>query len=180
MKCRILRRFAFTAVLCVIFLSCESLPFGYSGSRSWSAAKLEKKGGCLGTVQVIGISVDRGGLWDSIEKEVAAMAPLVFLKQGWRTAGEGEAADYWAGIQIREREYTAGWRTKRSLSAELRIWQAGGNGDQDKTLSSLPLAAAQVVSVGERSFSSSKTLSRMFSQAAKKAFGRLRVKKGKN
>jgi hypothetical protein len=179
MKFRSFLIFACAAALGIFFLSCESLPFDYSGSRSWSAAKLEKDGGCLGTLKVIGITVDRGGLWDSIEKEIAAMAPLVFLKQGWRTAGEGEAADYWAGIQIREREYTAGWRTRRSLSAELRIWQAGKSGAQDEALSSLPLAAAQVVSIGERSFSSSETISRMVSLATKKALRQLRVKKGK-
>jgi hypothetical protein len=171
---------AVVAALGIFFLSCESLPVDYSGSRSWSVVKLEKEGGCLGTLRVIGMSVDRGGLWDSIEKEIAAMAPLVFLKQGWRTAGEGEAADYWAGIQIREREYTAGWRTKRSLSAELRIWEAGKGSAQNETLSSLPLAAAQVVSIGERSFSSSETISRMVSLAAKKALRQLPVKKGKN
>jgi hypothetical protein len=180
MKCRILCLFAFALILCIFFLSCESLPFDYSGSRSWSAAKLEEEGGCLGTLQVIGISVDRGGLLDSIEKEITAMAPLVFLKQGWRTAEEGEAADYRAGIQIREREYTAGWRTRRSLSAELRIWKAEKNSDTDEALSSLPLAAAQVVSIGERSFSSSETLNRMLSLAAKKALGQLPVKEGRN
>jgi hypothetical protein len=165
----------FFAVFVMLLLSCEALPFSYSKSQSWYIP--ENPGGQgLGngqtarpTLRLTDVSVDRTGGWESTGKEFAALAPLCFWKQGWAVVfGPPSGADYAAEIQVREREYSSGWRTRRSLAVEVRIWASGdepGNGREQK----LPLAAGRVVAIGEGSFSSSDTAERMLSRAIKQA-----------
>jgi hypothetical protein len=142
----------------LVFLgSCESLSLDYSRSQSW----LTRGKPVLGTVAVRAVGIDRSGGWDSLEKEFAALAPLGFWEQGYLAVSEGREADYVAEIQAREREYSSGWRTRRSLAVEVRIWAAGEKG--------LPLAAGRVVAVGDRSFSSSHTIGRMLFRAIDRA-----------
>ncbi|GHV94554.1 hypothetical protein AGMMS50293_08740 [Spirochaetia bacterium] len=165
----------------MLLLSCEALPFNYSLSQSWfipvnahndeiTGSKQAKP--AWGTVSLMGVQVDRTGGWDSVEREFAALAPLCFWKQGCRVVSGDEQPKYSAGIQVREREYNSGWRTRRSLAVEVRIWAAGNEGGPEGT--KLPLAAGRVVSVGERSFSSSDTAGRMLSKAIRKAVKKLR------
>jgi hypothetical protein len=161
----------------LLLFSCDSLPVNYSVSRSWLMS--EGKGiiphTTRGTIKVIGVSVDRSGGWDSVEKEAAALAPLFFWERGYRTVGGDETADYAADIQAREREYNLGWHTRRSLAVEVRIWAAGDGespGGADIT-QKLPLAAGRVVSIGDGSFSSSTTTGRMLSAAIRTATGKL-------
>ena len=150
------------------FISCDTMPSGYSGSESWSMpdnAKTKTK--IWGTIKLAGVSVDRSGGWDSIEKEVTALAPLYFWKQGCRLAGPDDRADYTARISLREREYSLGWHTRRSLSVEVMVW-AGTSPEE-----SLPIAAGRVVAIGNRSFASSKTTSEMLSGAIEKTAQKL-------
>jgi hypothetical protein len=142
----------------VMLLSCEALPINYSKSQSWvireNAAKENKI-----TIALLDVQVDRSGGWDSIEKEAAALAPLYFWNRGCTVTPAGEEPEYAAEIQLREREYTLGWRTKRSLAVEVRIWLF------EDAQGKLPVAAGRVIAVGEKSFSSSENTGRLLSRA---------------
>jgi hypothetical protein len=161
-------------VVSALFLgACESLPFNYYLSASWSAPG-EGKGAreTLGTVYLETVSVDRSGGWASVEKEIRGLAPLVFWERGYRLVAAGEGADYTADIRAREREYASGWQTKRSLAMEVRLWPAGkGTPDYREPGNErpLPLAAGRITSLGNRSFSASETTGRMLAAAVKKA-----------
>jgi hypothetical protein len=166
------------ALLALLFASCEALPFDYSRSQSWfipKSAFYAHNGGKLlrGSICIAAVKVDRTGGWDSIEKEFAALAPLYFWEQGCRVVPDGEDADYTAEIQAREREYNSGWRTRRSLAVEVRLWKREADAAADPAVSRLPLAAGRVIAIGERSLSSSDTAGNMLAQAVKKAVKKL-------
>jgi hypothetical protein len=167
----------------LLFLSCESLPFNMAKSQGWfmpkSPAEYEvtpndrkKEAGPI-SIRLIGVSVDRGGGRDSLEREIAGLAPLLFWKYGYRVLSGDEQADYEAEIQAREREYSSGWRIKRSLALELRVWIAGNEPERrsagkQNPPSALPLAAGRVYFEGERIFSSSKTTGDMLALVIRK------------
>jgi len=128
------------------------------------------------TVKLVGVSVDRPGAWDSLEKEVTALAPLYFWRDGYRFVTGEEKANYAVYISLRERDVSSGWHTKKSLAMELRIWACKSG---DVSIDSLPLAAGRVVRIGKCSFSSSKTTGDMLSLAIKKTARKLpRIKPG--
>jgi hypothetical protein len=106
---------------------------------------------------------------------MADLAPLLFREQGCILSAGGEGAEYAADIRLREREYSSGWKTRRSLALEVRFWPAGeGAGRED-----IPLAAGRVLSLGDESFASSGTAGRMLNLGIKKAAAALRNKEGR-
>ena len=154
----------------VLLLSCEALPINYSRSQSWLIPGIahNAQDKSWTTITLLGVQVDRRGGWDSVEREVADLVPLFFWNQGCRVVAADERPVYAADIQVREREFNQGWRTKRSLAVEVRIWDfqdtpAKAEGKK------LPLAAGRVIASGERSLSSSETTGRMLSKAIEKA-----------
>jgi hypothetical protein len=153
--------------LCFLTLaSCASL--GFTGTRGWSLGKsLGKAGEKAPRVRIIRVEAERAGGWIALEEELGALLPLVLLEQGCLVVPPGEEADYAAAVQAREREYTLGWTTRRSLALELRFW--AGQGEEPALYNTVPLAAAQVLAGGNRSFSSSRDLNRMLREAVKRA-----------
>jgi hypothetical protein len=147
--------------------ACESLPSNVYRGRSWSLPEAGTAPESGIRVRLVSVTVDRNGGWASVEKEVRGLAPLLFFEQGCRLVSPEEGADYAADIRVREREYAAGWQTKRSLAVEVRLWPAGAT--PDETYQGLPCMAGRVTSLGDRSFSSSETTGRMLSLAIKKA-----------
>jgi hypothetical protein len=162
--------FGLMILAALVLGACESLPFNYYLSRAWSAP-----GGDAGAlpvrVRLVSVSVDRTGGWASVEKEIRGLAPLLFSDWGCRLAPPEAEADFCADIRAREREYAAGWQTKRSLVMEVRLWPAGAPEEP-----ALPLAAGRVTSLGTRSFSSSETTGRMLALAIQKAVQSLHEK----
>ena len=157
-------------------LSCESMPVNYSRTQSWFL----KEKPVWGTVKLLGVTVDRIGGWDSVEKDITGLAPLFFWEEGCRMISGGSPADYAADIQLREREYRSGWRTKRSLLVEVRIWpHRDGAAGRAAYTETLPLAAGRIISMGERSLASFETTNRMLAQAIRKAAGQLAAHKRK-
>jgi hypothetical protein len=156
------------AAACAI--SCESMPINYSRTQSWFL----KEKPVWGTVTLLGVTVDRIGGWDSVEQDITGLAPLFFWEAGYRMIPGGSPADYAADIQLREREYRSGWRTKRSLLVEVRIWPHGdGSAGRTAYAETLPLAAGRIIFMGDRSLSSFETTNRMLSRAIQKAVGQL-------
>jgi len=161
------------SIFLLIFLSCEALPVNYSTGQSW----LISSGNTWTTLVILPVQVDRSGGWDSVEKETAALAPLYFWDSGCRVVAAGEAPSYAAQVQVREREFNVGWRTKKSLAVEVRIWDyddAPKNGEP-VFAQKLPAAIGRIIETGDRSFSSSITTGDLLSKAIKKAVKELAV-----
>jgi hypothetical protein len=163
-------------LLAALFLAaCESLPFHVYGTKSWSA-------GGKGTffpgvnrerprrVRLAAVDVDCPGLKASVEREIADLSPLLFREQGFLLCEDG--AEYSADIRLREREYSSGWKTKKSLALEVRFWNAGEGPDAERE--GPPLAAGRILSLADESFASSGTAGRMLSLGIRKAAGALR------
>lgn len=146
----------FVAALAVLG-SCASFTFNSRESDSWLAVEEAR-----GTIRIISVSVDKSGDWGSLENEIAGLLPLFFSEESYRVVSSPARADYCAEVKVREREYPDGWRTRRSLSAEVRFWS-------DEETSGLPLSAGRVLLQGNRSLASSKTLSGMLRKAVKNA-----------
>ena len=146
--------------LVLLLFSCYSIPISFS--ESWILPETAER-----TIRLTGVTIDRQGGWDSLEKEVIALAPLYFLHSGYHLVESNDLADYAAHISLREREFTVGWRTRRSLAIEVTIWDCN-NWSQE-----LPLAAGRVVAIGEESFLSSKTTGAMLSRAIKETLNKL-------
>jgi len=143
--------------------SCGSLSFDSRESSSWAAGDTEK---AKGNVRVISVTAEKTGEWGALEKEITDLLPLLFSEHGYHTVSPSAHADYLAEVKVREREYQDGWETKRSLSAEVRLWAGEGEGSLDRPL---PFAAGRALNHGKQSFASSRTLSAMLRTAVKNA-----------
>lgn len=152
-----------------LLFSCEALPFNYSTSQSWLISENAPEKTQI-TLALLDVQVDRTVVLDSVERETAVLVPLYFWNQGCRIVTAEETPEYTAKIQLREREFNLGWRTKRSLAVEVSIWDyENAPGSVLSYEQKLPMAVGRVVAMGENSFSSSGTLGRLLSKAIKKA-----------
>ena len=157
-------------VLSFLFLFfCYSIQAG--SGRSWRMPEGDEP---IGTIKLIGVTVDSGSGWGSLEKEVAAIAPLYFRTKGFKTVTQDDHADYAAGIYLWEREFTVGWRTKKSLAMEVHIWECGNGGLKPEHFSGkLPVAAGRIVITGNKTFSSSKFTEKVLSKTISRTIRRL-------
>ena len=142
----------------IVLGSCVS--FDYLESSSWAA----DRGKVRGTVRIVSVSADKPGEWGSLEKEINDLLPLLFFEEEYAVVSLSSRADYLAEVRVREREYPDGWKTVRSLSAEVRLWAGDGSAGQI-----LPLSAGRALNQGKQSFASSKTLSVMLRKAVRNA-----------
>jgi hypothetical protein len=165
-------------LLSLIVLSCEALPMNFLKSQSWNIPENVQENTYTPLI-LLGVQVDRTGVWDSIEKETAALAPLYFWKHGCRVVTAADQPVYAAGINLREREFNSGWRIKRSLVLEVRIWDYKDAPALGVSVleQNLPAAVGRVTALGEMSFSSSDTINRMLSKAIKDAVKQLVINK---
>jgi len=162
-----------------VLLSCEALPFNYSANQSWLIENAQEK--TWTTMTVLGVQIEKSGVWDSIEREAASLAPLYFWDRGCRIVTAEDVPQYAARIWIRERDFNLGWSNKKSLAVEVRIWEFGDapvNGAPDENYK-LPAAVGRVVMTGDTSFSSSDTMGRLLSRAITQAVKQLAVYKDK-
>jgi hypothetical protein len=182
------------AALCaaVTVLSCStiSLALAIPSKESWSSRKTAVKG----TVSLGAVSVDTVSVWNSLEREIAGILPLLLLEKGYRVpdgnalpadaaahgsggeiAGQdilldkNSSADFTADVSLIEREYMEGWQTKRSISVELRIWDAGKTAPPP----ALPLAAGRAMLAGSTSLASSQTANKLLRLALSQALSSL-------
>ena len=163
--------------LAMLLFSCYSMPTSFS--QSWRIPeKNTSRDKASRTIRLVGISVDRSGGWDSLEKEAAALAPIHFWRKGYRLAGD-DSADYAAYISLREREFPVGWwRTRRSLAIEVQVWtcteeMSAGELSREVLSQKLPVAAGRVVVIGDGSFSSSKTTGKLLARAINRTLGKM-------
>ena len=149
----------FMILTLAVFGSCVS--FFPPGNASWETGTMES---ARGSIRIVSVSAEKSGEWGLLEKEVNDLLPLLFFEERYVTVSHDEQADVFAEVTVRERDYIDGWKTRRSLSAEVRIWA-----DNDFLSRPLPLSAGRALSNGRQSFASSKTLSTMLRKAIKNA-----------
>ena len=149
--------------------SCVS--FDSSESSSWAGGDSKK---VKGTIRIVSVSAEKRGEWGVLENEISALLPLLFFEEACLVVSPSDPADYSAEVTVREREYTDGWQTRRSLSAEARLWADDGSSGLG-----LPVSAGRALNQGKQSFASSKTLSTMLRKAVKNAVRGLPGKPGK-
>jgi len=167
------------SIFLLILISCEALPVNFTLGQSWfiPSADFKIPGKAWTTLTILSVNVDRSGGWDSIEKETAATAPLYFWDSKCRVVPAEESPSYAAQIFIREREFSVGWETKKSLAVEVHIWDyenAPKEGDSILEYR-LPAAVGRIIVTGGKSFVSSKTANRILPKAIKKAVRKLAV-----
>ncbi|MDR2211190.1 MAG: hypothetical protein LBO65_07000 [Spirochaetaceae bacterium] len=163
--------------LLLFFLgSCSTLGF-QPAAKGWPVPEEH-----LGTAELGNIRVDKNADWDSVEAETRRILPLLLAEQGY-----GPGPEYLVDAVIIEREYMENWKTRRSLSAEIRIWKNPGNrnhaGDpqdpphgEDAGQGKLPLSAGTALLSGNRSLSSSRMLHRLLYMALTRALRELEKK----
>jgi hypothetical protein len=146
----------------VFLVSCgTSLPPRYS-IRSWPGSKHVK-----GKVKLREITVDRTGGTVSLEEEARGLVFMYLREEGYFPAGEDEDEDYLVDMILREREYIAGWKTRRSLAADLCFWP-GSLSAASSSAAVMPVSASRVVCTGEASLSSSKILGKIIRLAVRR------------
>ncbi|MDR0655594.1 MAG: hypothetical protein LBG22_04700 [Treponema sp.] len=154
------KKMVLVLALTVFLVSCgTSLPPLYS-IRSWAGSDHVK-----GRVKLREITVDKIAGTASLEEEARELVSMYLREEGYLPAGEGE--DYLVDMILREREYITGWKTKRSLAADLRFWP-GSLSAASPSAAPMPVSASRVVCTGEESLSSSKTLGKIIALAVKR------------
>ena len=145
-------------LLSLSFCGCSSFPFDVQKNSHWSG----DIGNAKGSVAIVSVSAERPGDWGALEEEARDLLPLLFSEKSYRVVSDLEGADYAADVKLREREYADGWRTKRSLSVEVRVWKRGA-------LEPLPLSAGRSTIQGKQSLAASRTLNKMLRKAVRNA-----------
>jgi hypothetical protein len=143
----------------VLYSSCAAFPPIFPHQEAWSSAGTFGRG----TMAVGTISVDSITGWDSLEKEIGGLLPLLLVEKGYVPPDTETKADFTADVSLIEREYMEGWKTKRSLSVEVRIRGAG-----DAILS-----AGRAMLSGNKSFASSNVTNVLLRSALSKALSAL-------
>ncbi|MDR2047821.1 MAG: hypothetical protein LBP69_00050 [Treponema sp.] len=143
-----------------LWLLCSSCAvFPPPVQEAWSSAGTVRKG----TMAAGKISVDSVTGWDSLETEIAGLLPLLLLEKGYAAPDTESGTDFTADVSAIEREYMEGWKTKKSLSIELRI---RGRGD-------VFLAAGRAMISGDKSLASSQVTNVLLRSALSKALSAL-------
>ena len=153
-----MRKFAILFLLPLVFGGCISFPFDISRNSRWAGEIKTTRQNAKATVRIQSVSAERSGEWGSLEKEAIDLLPLLFSEESYMVVQQSAEADYSAEVKLREREYTDGWRTKRSLSAEVRLWERNNTGP-------LPVSAGRSLIQGKQSLASSKTLTAILRKA---------------
>ena len=164
----------FVLSLLTLFVSCKTVPVRYAEEEYWLLSEKKQKK-ILATLSLSGVQVDRIGGWNFVEREVADLTPLYFWNNKCKVVAEEERPYYTAEVQVRERDFNVGWKTKKSLAVEVRIWARDYVSESESTAErqKLPAAAGRIVTTGKHSFSSSKITSQLLSKAIGKTVKKL-------
>jgi hypothetical protein len=117
--------------------------------KSWN----RKVNPALPSIAIGEVRVDRAGDYASLEAELRRLLPLLFAERGFAVV-DGSAAYTACGYAI-EREYLKGWRTIRSVSAEIVLYPSGESAP-------LPRASGRTHASGSRSIASSGDMEALF------------------
>jgi hypothetical protein len=114
------------------------------------------------------IIADKAGGAYSMELEIQAILPLLFLEKNFVFPRDENSAEFTVDVLAQEREYISGWDTKRSISVQVLMY----SNDKNAVRSSVetPVAAARVTARGrEEGLASSKNLEALLRKTVRKA-----------
>jgi hypothetical protein len=111
------------------------------------------------------VIVDKSSGWTSIEREIQDMVPLLFSDYGYPFVLNKTDARYIVDVRAVEREYMSGWRSRRSVAVEIRIYDNIGIDDYQNTV---PVVVGKTTSSGGVSLASSKDLNALLVSGVKK------------
>jgi hypothetical protein len=120
------------------------------------------------------IKVDKTGGGYSLENEIKDLLPLLFLEKDFLLSSDDDA-NFLCDIHATERDFTSGWKTKKSVSIEV-ILRQNTSGENNKITT--PCAAGRVVTVGTQGLSSSKNLEKLLRKAVRTAINAAKRLKG--
>ncbi len=159
---RIVRLTAFFCTSFLLFFSCSTFPFNFTSSKAWTTPSKDE---LYPTMYLGEVLVDKASGWNSIEREVRDMVPLLFSDYGYPFILDKARAEYIVDVQALEREYMTGWQSKRSVSIEIRIYENTGITDYQNTV---PLVVGKTTSSGGVSLASSRDLGKLIGSGVKK------------
>jgi hypothetical protein len=162
--------------LSALLFSCESVNNNSITTNSWYAPqKAQDKN--KSTIKIIDVSVDKNSSWESVKNEIRDIAPLYFWKYKI-LINDSENADYAAVINVRERDLGYGFKIKKSLAVEVRIWRYQDVMDKElSAYSVLPISTSRMVIIGNKSFTSSKTAGTILKKVINKALRKIPANK---
>jgi hypothetical protein len=111
------------------------------------------------------VLVDKASGWTSIEREIKDMVPLLFSDYGYPFVLNKTDAEYIVDVRAVEREYMSGWRSRRSVAVEIRIYENSGIDGYQNTV---PVVVGKTTSSGGVSLASSKDLNVLLASGVKK------------
>ncbi|MDR2662014.1 MAG: hypothetical protein LBC31_03355 [Treponema sp.] len=143
------------AALPVLLVSCSTLVPFYPMGKGWPPESRKIRG----SAELVAVRVDKNADWDSVEAETRRLLPLLLREKGYV-----QGTEYRVEAVLIEREYMENWKTRRSLSAEVRIWSNNGY-----TEGAVPLSAGKALFLGKKNLSSSKVLNDLLKAALSRA-----------
>ncbi|MDR2601131.1 MAG: hypothetical protein LBC53_01560 [Spirochaetaceae bacterium] len=158
-------------IFVVFFISCKTNDIARNGT-GWSY-----DGNAIASVKLGSINVDKSGGY-AVEREIAVLLPVLFLENKMIFAGNN--ADYIVDVYLSERECADAWNAKKSLSMEVFIKRNmdfemnGGEIAEANDCILTPDAASRIITLGSKSFSSSKNLELFLRQCVKNAVFQLK------
>lgn len=152
--------------------ACSSVPFTLVKGRAWASPEAPRPT----SIELARPDVDRQTFAASIEAELSRLAPLVFMTHELPLAtgadmppAGAEAIPCKAEISAVEREYTAGWKTRRSTVLEIVVRRMPDAGEGQPEF----IAASRAQAQGSLSLSSSRDLHRLLDKAVRKLANKL-------
>jgi hypothetical protein len=115
------------------------------------------------TLAIGEIRVDKAGDGWLVEKEIAALLPLLCFEDGFLIVEDKQFADCIVDVYATERDYTSGWNKQKSLTMEVSFRKV----INDAASSEMSFAAGRTVAQGSLGFSSSKNLESILSVSLK-------------
>lgn len=146
------------------FTSCATNGLHEKSSSSWRINAKEKN---IKALRIGVISADKSGGSLSLELEIARILPLLFLEKGCVFIEDAENAVFIVDVYAVERDYFAGWKTKKSIALEVSL--RANNGGVNENIVKTPLASGRTIAQGAQGLSSSKNLAAILRSSIKKA-----------
>ncbi|GMO48517.1 MAG: hypothetical protein Ta2G_04310 [Termitinemataceae bacterium] len=151
-----------------LFLSCKTSGMYYQTSNSWA---MQDSTDAPKKIKLRSVKTDKSGGSLTIEHEISALLPLIFLEHNFIFTNNIIEADYVLDIRATEREFFVGWNTKKSITMEVLFWPPEHVNESNDRSSAVetPLIAGRIVAEGSQGLSSSNNLQDILRRSITKA-----------
>jgi hypothetical protein len=167
------------AVMTLSLVSCGSYGVTYENGKAWPGIFTKTGGKIEGTLQLGTIEVDKPGGSYSVEREINAILPLVFWEMGYYFEPAAGDTNYVVDVYARERDVQYGWKTKKSISLEVMLWQVQSVRYAGSENTKTPFAAGRTVIAGTAGLSVSGNMEKLLRKTTAKAVKAARIARKK-